>query len=68
MDLPDHMENKKKDSGSGFNLNDEIINEMKKKKLLNRINNKFSDVSSKPAHELENAENPSIRWRDGIWP
>jgi len=54
MDLPDHMENKKKDSGSGFNLNNEIINEMNKKKLLNRINNKFSDVSSKPAHELEN--------------
>lgn len=54
MDLPDHMENKKKSIDSGYNLNDDLINEMKKKKLLGRINAKFSDISSKPAHELEN--------------
>jgi len=34
-------------------LNDEIINDMKKKNLLNRINSKFSD---KPASELHDAK------------
>lgn len=55
MNLPDNLGAKKKSdgvSGGPRNLNDEIINDMKKKNLLNRINNKFSqanEVANKPA-------------------
>lgn len=56
MNLPDNLGGKKKgDGGSGVRLNEEIINDMKKKNLLNRINTKFSpaeQISQKPAHEL----------------
>lgn len=47
MNLPDYLGHKKKDDafgGAGVRLNDDIINDMKKKNLLNRINNKFSQA------------------------
>jgi hypothetical protein len=43
LNLPDNLGGKKKgDGGSGVRLNEEIISDMNKKNLLNRINNKFS--------------------------
>jgi hypothetical protein len=43
LNLPDNLGAKKKDYGgsSNVNLNDEIINDMKKKNLLSRLNNKL---------------------------
>ena len=57
MNLPNHMGAKKKDDSPsvGYSLNTDIISDMKKKNLLNRINNKFGAaeaLASKPAHEL----------------
>jgi hypothetical protein len=52
LNLPDNIGGKKKDDsglgGAGYSLNNDIINDMKKKNLLNRINSKFSAEAQKP--------------------
>ena len=57
MNLPDNLDGRKKEGGSSpvVNLNSDIINDMKKKNLLNRLNSKFQaagEMAQKPAHEL----------------
>ncbi len=53
MNLPDDLSAKKKSQMPGVSLNDEIINDMKKKNLLNRINSKFADKSAAELHDMK---------------
>lgn len=59
MNLPDNLGgHKKKDGYSGPNLNEDLLKEFNKKKVLKNLNDKISsrhvhnDISHKPASEL----------------
>lgn len=54
MNLPDNLGGmKKRDDYSAPNLNDQLLKEFNKKKILKNLNDKFSsDHASKPASEL----------------
>jgi hypothetical protein len=54
LNLPDNLGGmKKRDDYSAPNLNDQLLKEFNKKKILKNLNDKFSsDHASKPASEL----------------